>query len=351
MSNSTSDSAAVPSGERSLPRSAPVWKFTGISSHALWYRPPRYGEPWLEYIQGRNQFLVSAREKLTSVQRHALNSRENDGKRWIINKNNRTVIYELDCDGRIVKLECCAKSSIDIHRMHAPWDRRFIPELAQWDICIAYHCPPEVRMDKATLTRIAIPEVLSQAELQDYLDHLEENDAYHHGLDVAFHPLEDSFWDIYKQKYDPSMRPDDLTSIRPKEPIVFRSPPSTPPYSPDHPPIPMDVDDNAPLPLPPVPFALDTPPPSPPPVQRPASPPPPPPTVVSSTTSQSRLAGSLFIPNCLSVLQAEGGDPEEGEWDQSLGATSSIAFASSQTQGSLPPGMRTVHRCSYLDSR
>lgn len=149
-------------------------------------------------------------------------------------------------------------------------------------------------MSRAVRTQLLLPMDREEA-YDEWLENYEDNDEYHHGLDVASHPLEQGFWDVYQGKYLPTLRAEDLTSVRSKETPVHRQPPETPPLSPGQPPVNMDMDVDAPVVVPALPLFFETPPPS----------PPPPPsmevpsveTVVSSeqSTSPTRMSSLLAV--------------------------------------------------------
>jgi hypothetical protein len=282
----------------------PVWKIMGIPSNALHFRAPRYEEHWLDYIQKRDKFINTASLTLTPAQKQALRQREQNAKKWTTIPSSRLVIYTLNNSGHIVDLKSHAKSSNDLLRDHAPWSRRYLPALAQWDVCDGYPCPPEVTMGRAVRTKISLPMELEE-EYDQWRQDYEDNDEYHHGLDVAFHPLEQGFWDVYQNKYSPSLRPEDLLSVRPIEVPVHRAPPETPPLSPDHVPVNMDMDVDAPPVVHPSQPVFETPPPSPPLTPSPQPPPSPRPLPPTQVPSDDRVAPSHHstpLPGLLRLL-------------------------------------------------
>jgi hypothetical protein len=221
------DHEIIPSRDPT-PTPDPVWLFYGVCKNALIYRPPTFGEQWLDYIRGRDKWLKS--RTLNNTLRTAIESRRKEAASWKVAKGCRTIIYTVDRGGLIVDLECHAKSDVGLHREYSPWDRRFIPEIGQWDVCEAFARPKEAEMTHNDRIQVAMDPFGEDEEDDGYDDY----DEYHMGYDVPAHPIERGPWAEYLRKFKPFIRDEDLLAVRARDADLFVAPPETPPVSPGY---------------------------------------------------------------------------------------------------------------------
>jgi hypothetical protein len=199
------------------------WELKGVYRNALDRYIPERGEPWLKFLARRENYINRHVAHFPQEKRQSLASREAQGRDWSIIANNRTVIYRLDENGCIIHVESHTKSSSEIHREHAPWDRRYLPAMAQWDICTAFYRPECFKPS---------PDELQGDPYDDDDSEAEDGIAYNNGVDVACSKLTQEKWSHYKSNYLPFISAQDFNSVRPEDPPLLHRPLGTPPHSP-----------------------------------------------------------------------------------------------------------------------